>query len=267
MSPCMEARPTNGANGTADRAKHARLRRLILGVDVARWCETNGYKQYRRDAVFPEWLYDKSRLDDFSALFNLDMVEWAYEQLKLLLGLDSPAVPANGYRNFLNEKLWTAARAKEKLYGSKGSPLRRWTPMRAQISTFPPCLARSSLTFACFAKRPIRSRPLPKLIVVIMPSHASSFLNDDKDERDTIEQCKRSIATEITYPRVTVLDFRIPSIWTRNDNNFWDRNHVRVGLAKGLVLRIKEAVERRRDAEDGVYRYLAGPGPTATTAR
>ena len=33
------------------------------------------------------------------------------------------------------------------------------------------------------------------------------------------------------------------------------------------MLRVKEAVERRRDAEDGVYRYLAGPGPSATTAR
>jgi len=39
-----------------------------------------------------------------------------------------------------------------------------------------------------------------------------------------------------------------------------------VGLAKDLVLRIKEAVERRRDAEDGIYRYLAGPGPSVTTA-
>jgi len=26
-------------------------------------------------------------------------------------------------------------------------------------------------------------------------------------------------------------------------------------------------MERRRDAEDGVYRYLAGPSPPATTSR
>ena len=243
------------------------MRRLILGVDVARWCETNGYKQYRRDAVFPEWLYDKSRLDDFSALFNLDMVEWAYEQLKLLLGLDSPAVPANGYRNFLNEKLWTAARAKEKLYGSKGIAVAALDPYESPNLNLPSVPSQIFPDLRLLRQAADSLPATTELIVVIMPSHASSFLNDDKDERDTIEQCKRSIATEITYPRVTVLDFRIPSIWTRNDNNFWDRNHVRVGLEKGLVLRIKEAVERRRDAEDGVYRYLAGPGPTATTAR
>ncbi|MCJ7529232.1 MAG: hypothetical protein MUO37_14255 [Methyloceanibacter sp.] len=38
-------------------------------------------------------------------------------------------------------------------------------------------------------------------------------------------------------------------------------------IAKAFILRIKEAMERRRDAEDGVYRYLAGPSPPATTSR
>ena len=198
----------------------ATVRRLILGVDVARWCETNGYKQYRRDAVFPEWLYDKSRLDDFSALFNLDMVEWAYEQLKLLLGLDSPAVPANGYRNFLNEKLWTAARAKEKLYGSKGIAVAALDPYESPNLNLPSVPSQIFPDLRLLRQAADSLPATTELIVVIMPSHASSFLNDDKDERDTIEQCKRSIATEITYPRVTVLDFRIPSIWTRNATTF-----------------------------------------------
>ena len=234
----------------------------MLGVDGGRWCEANGYKQYQRDAVFPEWLYDENRLDDFSALFNLEMVECG---LRAAQTIDSDsiarlfrqtAIATSSMRSY-----GTAARAKEKLYGSKGIAVAALDPYESPNLNLPSVPSQIFPDLRLLRQAADSLPATTELIVVIMPSHASSFLNDDKDERDTIEQCKRSIATEITYPRVTVLDFRIPSIWTRNDDNFWDRNHVRVGLAKGLVLRIKEAVERRRDAEDGVYRYLAGPGP------
>ena len=78
------------------------------------------------------------------------------------------------------------------------------------------------------------------------------WINQPPTSRAVIEQCKRSLANEMSFPRVSVIDFRIPSIWTRNDDNYWDHGHFRVGLAHDLVLRIKEAVQQRRDAEDGV---------------
>ena len=63
------------------------------------------------------------------------------------------------------------------------------------------------------------------------------------------------------------IDFDIASAWTKNADNYWDSSHFRTAIAKAFMLRVKEAVVRRRDAKDGVYRYLAGPSPSATTSR
>jgi hypothetical protein len=89
------------------------------------------------------------------------------------------------------------------------------------------------------------------------------LLDDDEDDRYKVEQCNSAGVSAVAYP-VSVIYFRIASVLTSIDNNYWDRSHIRVGLAHDLVQRVKEAVERRRDAEDGVCRYLAGPTASAS---
>jgi hypothetical protein len=60
----------------------------------------------RSSPVFPEWLYDEDRLNDFSSLLNLTMLEAAYDQLKVLIGLKRAELPANDYRNQLKDAKW-----------------------------------------------------------------------------------------------------------------------------------------------------------------
>jgi hypothetical protein len=105
-----------------------------------------------------------------------------------------------------------------------------------------------------------------RLIVVVMPPHVSTQ-PDSAAEQAELDLCKQRIAAIATSFRGYAIDFDIASAWTRNANNYWDASHFRTAIAKRFMLRLKEAVERRRDADDGIYRYLAGPGPSVTTAR
>jgi hypothetical protein len=102
----------------------------------------------------------------------------------------------------------------------------------------------------------------------MMPPHISAQ-PDTAAERADLDLCKQRIAALATSRSGYTIDFDIASAWTQNADNYWDANHFRTAIAKDLVRRVKEAIERRRDAEDGVYRYLAGPGyePAVTTTR
>ena len=99
-----------------------------------------------------------------------------------------------------------------------------------------------------------------KLIVVMMPPHISAQ-PDTAAERADLDLCKQRIAALATSRSGYTIDFDIASAWTRNADNYWDASHFRTAIAKDFVRRVKEAIERRRDAEDGVYRYSAGPNP------
>ena len=89
-----------------------------------------------------------------------------------------------------------------------------------------------------------------------MPSHASVLRSSDRSD---IERCKQQMATIFNRRGGYLLDFRIEFALTRNDTNFWDENHFRVRLAQALILRIKEAIGHKHNAEDASYLVLAAP--------
>jgi hypothetical protein len=245
--------------------KDPAARRVILGVDARRWCRVESYEQYNPKALFPDWLYDDSRLDDFSALFNVSMLHYAQQQLEITFGSRPPRLPLNGYHNNLIDAKWDLDNAKKKLYRK----VRRDRDNAAfglddaddalsavgEEPTFP--------DLALFEQAIDALPPATELIVAVMPSHITAVNNVD---HDGIERCKRRLAGLVNRRHGYLLDFRIDSAWTRKDENFWDENHFRVGLAHSLIFRIKEAVDRRRDAEDGIYRFLAGPAPVNAEA-
>jgi hypothetical protein len=245
--------------------KDPAARRVILGVDARRWCRAESYDRYNPKAVFPDWLYDNSRLDDFSALFNLSMLRYAFRQLEIAFGLIQPQFPLNGYSNSLVDAKWDLATAKKKLY--------RNASRNKDNATFGLDDADDALSgvgdepafpdLALFEQAIDGLQPATELIVAVMPSHITAV---NKADHDGIERCKRRLASLVDRRHGYLIDFRIDSTWTRNDENFWDDNHFRVGLAHSLIFRVKEAVDRRRDAKDGIYRFLAGPAPANAEA-
>ncbi|MGH6802246.1 MAG: hypothetical protein ACREC3_02625 [Methyloceanibacter sp.] len=175
------------------------------------------------------------------------MLEVALRQLAVDLKLRSAPVPADGYRNELDEAKWrpfkpgpgTAVISAEDTESTNG-------PERS----FPALL---------LLEQALRSLPEDaEIIAVLMPSHVSKMPSDEED-RAELKLCKQRIAALAGNEHGDAVDFDIPSSWTTNAQNYWDRSHFRMVIARALMQRLKEAVERRRDAADGVYRFLALP--------
>ncbi len=166
----------------------------------------------------------------------------------------SARLPANGYRNQLIDVNWSAAEAKAKLYGSHG--LAAMDPDQADAPTDAATPARDFPDLALLSQALANLPPTAKIVALVMPSHISSV---PKPDGGTVEACKQRLAAVIARAHGELIDFRIPSPWTRDEANFWDRNHFRVGLARELIARAGEAAALRRDARDGIYRVLTAP--------
>jgi hypothetical protein len=239
---------------------------IVLGIDSGRWCGAKPPETYHPRAVFPESLYDADRLNDFPVLLNMEMLDTSFEQLAVDLKLKAPQTEADGYRNELDETKWKPfkpGKAACKLACEEKGPAADpgATPsIRAAQHSFPALR---------LLKDAIASLPAgAKLIVAMMPPYISAQ-PDTAAERADLDLCKQRIAALATSKSGYTIDFDIASAWTRNADNYWDDSHFRTAIAKDFVRRVKEAIERRHDAADGVYRYLAGPaaGPAVTTTR
>jgi len=68
-------------------------KRIIIGIDARRWCKTTPYAQYNPRALFPDWLYDENRINDFNTLLNLKMVGYSLRQIKVAAGRRPPTIP------------------------------------------------------------------------------------------------------------------------------------------------------------------------------
>lgn len=239
------------------------LRTLVLGLDSGRWCGAKAPESRHLKAVFPESLYDTDRLDDFLALLNFEILDTTLDQLAVDLKMETPETEADGYRNELDEGKWKPFRP-----GTDGCKLACDEMGEAARAPEMPAgapehrLPSLELLGAALASLPAETQ----LIIAVMPPYVSTQ-PDSAQERADLDRCKRRIAAIATSRHGYAIDFDIASPWTNNADNYWDASHFRTAIAKDFVLRIKEAVDRRRDADDGVYRYLAGPGPTATPAR
>jgi hypothetical protein len=230
------------------------LRRLNLGLDADQWCDPlRSAQRYHVKAVFPERLYDTGALPHLPSLLNGKMVAMALRQLMVDLGLKRAPVPPNGYRNELDEARWKPFKP------GKSSCHLDCDSATPQVPESRP----GNSVALDFLEQALAAQPeQAEIIVVLMPPYVST-LPTAAAELARIDQCKQRIAAVVSHHAGFTVDFDIASPWTKEANNYWDGRHFRIGIAKALMPRVKEAVERRRDAEDGVYRTLTGPGSWA----
>jgi hypothetical protein len=232
------------------------LRRIVLGLDAEKWCSSAAPPRYHDKALFPDALYDSDRVNDLPMLLNGKMLEFALRQLVVDLKLRPAPVPADGYRNELDESKWkpfnpgpdniaTLADGKESAI-AQGQDAERNFPALQLLEQ-----ALGSLPEEA------------KLIAVLMPPYVST-IPSEAEERARLDLCKQRIAVLAGRTHDDAVDFDIPSPWTASAENYWDKSHFRMVIAKALMQRVKEAVERRRDAEDGVYHFLAGAAAAAS---
>lgn len=234
------------------------LKRIVLGLDVGQWCQSDAPPRHNAKALFPDWLYDDSRANDFTSILNLQALRLSLRQLEIALDLRKPAVPANGYRNELLEEKWDGGKVREKICGGDCDATQASAPNAPEAFDTQSVRTSDDAQFPALAELEQGLSSLPantKLIAVLMPPYASR-LPSTQAESDRIKQCKLKIASLVGRDHGELVDFSIRSAWTTKVDNFWDLDHFRVGLAQQLVLRLKQAEEERSDAADGVYQIL-----------
>jgi hypothetical protein len=92
------------------------------------------------------------------------------------------------------------------------------------------------------------------------PIHAASQPLPGTRAAAVDAECKARIAAIAKRHETAFVDFRIPSPVTREDSNYWDELHYRIGIAERIVRALAEARATGSDAPDGFYRVLNPPG-------
>jgi hypothetical protein len=228
---------------------------LIFGLD-ATWCEDDAEKNKVTFRTFPPWLYDDRRWNDLPQLFNLRTLEIAGRLALHRLGLMRERIRADGYERFVpDDALYDVERAKAHLSplpapGAGADPVRLTDAERAGLRF--PALSWLEETLA----RVPRSSAV---MLTTTPVHAGSQPLGTRAAAIESE-CKERTASLAGRHGAVFVDFRIPSPVTREDSNYWDPLHYRIGIATRMIEALAAARATGRDAPDGFYRVLNPTG-------
>jgi hypothetical protein len=224
---------------------------LIVGIDDG-WCDPNAERDRIRHG-FPEWLYDDDRWNDYANLFNSGTLEIAARLVGYHLGLYRARSRYDGFEVFTPpESAYDLARARPGI----------WTGRRPQPlpDVPPPSLSdeeKRALKFPALAWMDAMLGELPASsikVLAFMPVHVAAQAWPGTRDAAVEAECKARIAAIGHARGAKVVDWRIASPITRNDENYWDGLHYRLPIARRLTDDLIGAVLRGTESIDGSYR-------------
>jgi hypothetical protein len=225
---------------------------LVFGLD-RNWCDADADRKRLTFRVFPPWLYDEIRLDDYAKLLNLKSVEIAGRLALRYAGLMPERIRGDGYEVFVpDEMVYDVERARFHIYGSRGRPT--YAADTAAAGDVP------TASFPAFGWLDALLARVPRstaVVLTMMPIHIAAQAHGE--EVPVEAACKERIAAMGRRHGAVVVDFRIPSPVTTEDSNYWDPLHYRVGIAERVLAALAQARITGGDAADGFYRVLARP--------
>jgi hypothetical protein len=214
-------------------------RMVILGFDDV-WCSRTEPARYHPQAQFPEWLFDDARAPHLAHLLNWRAVELARRKLEIAWDASKPRVAPNGFFDDLpDDATWSLEKAMLRLAtGVK--------PSNSERATISPVFPGVSL----LEKTLSRSADSTFILGVFMPIYLQQGASPLAPDA-----CKSVIAAVLRQHRGAALDFMVPTAWTTNPNNFWDRLHFRRSIAEALPSRMRDGLTRSVSS-DGNYKKL-----------
>jgi hypothetical protein len=230
---------------------------LIFGIDPT-WCELDADAPGKRVTArtFPPWLYDGNRLNDYPELLNLRSLEIAGRVALNRLGLMPPRIRGDGYEVFVPpESAYDLVRARARIWNDADPNAR---PEDPPVTLTPD--ERAALRFPTLPWLDDLLRRVPAGVEVTLafpPIHVALQPRAGSRQAAVDEACKAAIAVVGARHGAAVVDFRIPSAVTREDSNYWDPLHYRVGIAERIAGALKDARATGRDDPEGFYRVLA----------
>lgn len=234
---------------------------LIVGLDWV-WCAADADTNRITVRGFPEWMFDDDPWNDYLYVLNVRALEIAGRRLAHGVGLAPPRWPDNGYEIFTPEEAkYDIAKARSKIYAGVAQA----TVEHAAAPAHDP-LPREALRFPALAwlERIVSDRRWERIVPVFMPVHVAAQPAPGTAAHAREAECKRRIARIAGAAGWPTLDFRIPSQITRQDSNYWDPLHYRLGIAHRVAGGIAQALAARGDDPGGDWQYLDGRGTPAS---
>ncbi|HEX8662501.1 MAG TPA: hypothetical protein VF744_00555 [Beijerinckiaceae bacterium] len=233
----------------------ARPKAMVFGLDRT-WCAPDADRERVTFRTFPAWLYDERRRGNVLELLDLKSLEIAARVALNRLGLMPERIRQDGYEVFVPPD-------------AKYDLVRARTHLQAVLPPQPP-RPDGGLSAAERAALPMPALPwldallarIPReaeKILVFPPVHVNAQVQPGTREADVEAECKDRVAAIARRHGATLVDFRRPSPVTREDSNYWDPLHSRVGIAARVAAALKEAQATGAEPPDGFYRVLARP--------
>jgi hypothetical protein len=229
-------------------AAHPSAKVVMLGVDSS-WCVTGDIFAYLTPRPFPEWMYRSNRWDGYRQMFNLFAVQEAGKEFGVLTGLKRPDMGRDGYTRFVPpDEQYDPARvalhmrdaAPRVPSGARSGPAATWRYPELEV-------LRDDLAALS---------PATRKILFFVPYNHRLFSAPGTDGDQVWSECKRRVGLLAqAAPNALAVDFMQASTITMADDNYWDPQHYRVGVADRLAHDLV-AADRAEASPD--YRLLTG---------
>ena len=206
------------------RAAHPDARVVVVGLDVA-YCMPGLPELKFTPREFPHWMYQGSRWRGYGEMFNLYAVQEAGQEFGVLTGLKKQRYGSDGYTSFVPpDSAYDPARVEMHL--GDAPPLEPPGEHEGEPATWLyPGIDRLDAELSAMA-------PQTRKIVFFVPYNHRLIPASDM----VWDECKRRIAALARrIPNTLALDFMLPSPITRADDNYWDGQHYRTGIADRIA--------------------------------
>jgi hypothetical protein len=225
---------------------------LIVGLDSL-WCDQKADQHRITFRGFPDWLWDDNPWNDLPHLFNYGTFEIAVRLVGWHLGLYRERIRYDGYEVFVPpESQYDPVRAHQNI----------WDGMPSRSGPQPPPLPPAQLAGLKFPALDWLEAGLARLpawtlkILAFMPVSIAEQPVPNSTTASIEDECKARIVAIAKKYGAKVIDWRIPSALTRNENNYWDNMHYRVPVATRIANELGPAILDGRLSDDGTYRLL-----------
>ncbi len=227
---------------------------LIIGID-ATWCEADADEKRLTFRAFPPWLYDTDRWNDYVELLNLKTVEIAARVAAYRLGLMDERIRGDGFEVFVPpDGTYDLARAQWHIWNG---------PPRVIAAAEPPVAAgeaiRGTWRFPALAWLDALLARLPattRVVLVFPPVHIAAQPQPGSLNAARESECKARIAAIANRRGAAAADFAFSSAVTREDANYWDALHFRIGIANRFAENLRKATHGTSEGGEGFFRVL-----------
>ncbi len=229
-------------------------RAVLWGIDST-WCEADATNPAKRltPRPFPPWLYDGVGWRDWPQLMNLTTLEIAGRLLAHRLGLMPERIRGDGYEVFTPpEPLYDLARARMHLYADRGGVAPDPAPIVPPEPV--PGEARAQWRFPALDwldQALSRLPPQTRVLLVLPPAHYAMMPREGSAGGQRYDACKQRLAAVAARRGATVIDYALTSPITRRDDNYWDRVHYRLPIARRMEADLATVANGRPLQADG----------------